>query len=96
LVVDVSEDVAGHEARGNLAHYYNREVISGPLAFVEVAVWYKDFARKMEIKPIRELGVLMLKQNTVPYPASPQGTLKLKIQMDDQHGIVSQLLFIAS
>jgi hypothetical protein len=75
LVVDVLEDVPDHETHGNLVHYYSREMIRSPSAFVEVADCFTDFTHRMEIKLIRELGVLMLKQNTVPYPASPQGTL---------------------
>jgi hypothetical protein len=55
-----------------LVDYYTREVIRGPSAFVEVADGFEDFARAMEAKLIRELGVLMLGQNNAPHQSDVQ------------------------
>jgi hypothetical protein len=72
LVINVPEDITAREAQDDLVDYYTCEVIRGPSAFVEVADGFEDFARAMEVKLIRELGVLMLGQNTVPLQTGAQ------------------------
>jgi hypothetical protein len=66
-VINVPEDSATREAQDDLVDYYTREVIRGPSAFVEVADGFEDFARAMEVKLVRELGVFMLGQNNAPH-----------------------------
>ena len=66
LVIEVPEEALLREGRISLLDYYERDVIQGPAAFVEVADGFEDFARAMEVKLIRELGVLMLGQATAP------------------------------
>lgn len=39
-----------------LHFYYERRVVAGPAAFVEVAIDYRDYARAIERKLLRELG----------------------------------------
>jgi len=63
LVIDVPEDAILRENRLNLPTYYDLHVINGPGAFIEVANGFDDFARAMEMKLIRELGVLLLGEN---------------------------------
>ncbi|MDA9789631.1 DUF1194 domain-containing protein [Amylibacter sp.] len=63
LVIEVPEDAGLRAGQINLATYYLLNVIQGPGAFIEVARGFDDFGRAMEIKLIRELGVLMLGQN---------------------------------
>jgi len=65
LVIEVPEDAALRAGQIGLADYYTRHVIQGPAAFIEIANGFDDFARAMEIKLIRELGVLMIGQNAV-------------------------------
>jgi hypothetical protein len=72
LVINVPEDSVTREAQDDLVDYYTREVIRGPSAFVEVADGFEDFARAMEAKLIRELGVLMLGQNNAPHQSDVQ------------------------
>jgi hypothetical protein len=60
LVIKVPEDAALREGQIDLTTYYEQHVINGPGAFVEIANGFDDFARAMEVKLIRELGVLML------------------------------------
>lgn len=60
LVIDVPQQSAIGDAPIDLVAYYLREVIHGPGAFVEVADGFEDFARAMEAKLIRELGVRVL------------------------------------
>jgi hypothetical protein len=74
LVINVPEDIATREAQDDLVDYYTREVIRGPSAFVEVADGFEDFARAMEAKLIRELGVLMLGQSNAPHQTTAQLT----------------------
>lgn len=61
----VIEDAALRAGQIDLTTYYLQNVIQGPGAFIEVARGFDDFARAMEIKLVRELGVLMLGQNTL-------------------------------
>lgn len=65
LVIDVPEDAALRVDRLDLPTYYDLHVINGPGAFIEVATGFDDFARAMEVKLIRELGVLLLGQNSI-------------------------------
>ena len=65
LVIEVPEDAALRAGQIDLTTYYLENVIQGPGAFIEVARGFDDFARAMEIKLVRELGVLMLDQNTL-------------------------------
>lgn len=44
----------------DLLDYYAQNVIRGPGAFIEIAQGFDDFARAMEAKLIRELGVRIL------------------------------------
>ncbi len=60
LVIDVPEGIADTDGWVNLADYYLRNVIRGPGAFIEVADGFEDFARAMEVKLIRELGVKII------------------------------------
>ncbi|MBT8411837.1 MAG: DUF1194 domain-containing protein [Octadecabacter sp.] len=50
-------NAADFEGEVNLIAYYAQEVIYGPGAFVEIANGFEDFARTMEVKLVRELGV---------------------------------------
>lgn len=52
LVVDTGDP--------EVAHYYGREVIRGPGAFVEVAGGYSDYARAIKRKLLREISVLTM------------------------------------
>ncbi|WP_439141418.1 DUF1194 domain-containing protein [Pseudooctadecabacter sp.] len=70
LVVEVPEDAILREGRMGLVEYYTRNVIHGPTAFVEIADGFDDFARAMEVKLIRELGVVMIGGVPVQPPAS--------------------------
>ncbi len=63
LVIHVPETAASREEPEELLEYYASEVIRGPAAFVEVANGFEDFARAMEAKLIRELGVLIVGKN---------------------------------
>lgn len=63
LVVEVPEDAALRAGQIDLTTYYQQNVIQGAGAFIEVARGFDDFSRAMEVKLIRELGVLMLGQN---------------------------------
>lgn len=81
LVINVPEDINTREPQDDLVDYYTREVIRGPSAFVEVADGFDDFARAMEVKLIRELGVLMVGQNTVLLQTDTQ-----LISQDLDHG----------
>ncbi len=60
LVINVPESAILLEGRIDLVTYYRQHVIKGPGSFVEIADGFDDFARAMEVKLIRELGVLML------------------------------------
>lgn len=60
LVINVPENAILLEGRIDLVTYYRQHVIKGPGSFVEIAEGFDDFARAMEVKLIRELGVLML------------------------------------
>ncbi|SLN21745.1 DUF1194 domain-containing protein [Pseudooctadecabacter jejudonensis] len=62
LVIDVPEDAILRQGQLDLVSYYAQNVISGPGAFIEVAAGFEDFARAMEMKLIRELGVIMVGQ----------------------------------
>jgi len=66
LVIEVPEEAILREGRMGLVEYYESRVIQGPGAFVEIADGFDDFARAMEVKLIRELGVLMLGQGRAP------------------------------
>lgn len=66
LVIEVPEDAALREGQIDLTSYYTQNVIQGPGAFVEIARGFEDFSRAMELKLIRELGVLMLGQHNNP------------------------------
>jgi len=59
LAIEVPSDAASPD----LAMYFQREVINGPTAFVEIAYDFEDFSRAMEAKLIRELGVLIVGQS---------------------------------
>lgn len=50
-------NAADFEGEVDLIAYYTTEVLHGPAAFVEIANGFEDFARTMERKLIRELGV---------------------------------------
>ncbi|MCF2870092.1 DUF1194 domain-containing protein [Octadecabacter sp. G9-8] len=63
LVIEEPDDAAFREGQIDLLSYYVQNVIQGPAAFVEFADGFEDFARAMEAKLIRELGVLMIGQN---------------------------------
>ncbi len=63
LVINVPETAATREDPDDLLSYYASEVIRGPAAFVEVADGFEDFARAMELKLVRELGVVILGQS---------------------------------
>lgn len=51
-------DIVSGEALDNLVIYYEENVIRGPVAFVEVARNYDDYAEAMERKLLRELSAL--------------------------------------
>lgn len=72
LVVEVPEDAILREGRIGLVDYYTRHVIHGPAAFVEVADGFEDFARAMETKLVRELGVVMI-GSVPPGPTAADG-----------------------
>lgn len=67
LVIEVPEDTDLRAAAGtpDLFDYYVSQVIRGPGAFVEVANGFGDFARAMEVKLIRELGVQIIGTRTL-------------------------------
>lgn len=74
LVIKVAEDEGLRAGQIDLTTYYARHVIQGPAAFIEIADGFDDFARAMEVKLIRELGVLMLGQSpTAPSDQTRQG-----------------------
>lgn len=60
LIINVPETASSREVPDELYEYYRSEVIRGPGAFVEIADGFEDFARAMELKLIRELGVVMI------------------------------------
>ena len=62
LVIEVPEDAALRAGQIDLRSYYEQHVIRGAGAFIEIANGFDDFARAMEVKLIRELGVLMIGQ----------------------------------
>lgn len=62
LVIRVAEDADLRVGKIDLETYYRDHVIRGPGAFIEIADGFEDFARAIEVKLIRELGVLMLGQ----------------------------------
>ena len=64
-MIEVPEDAALRAGQVDLTTYYLHNVIQGAGAFIEVARGFDDFAPAMEIKLVRELGVLMLDQNTL-------------------------------
>lgn len=69
LVINVIEDMEAREAQfdqDDLVSYYTRNVIRGPGAFVQTADGFEDFARAMEVKLIRELGVRVIGQLSEP------------------------------
>lgn len=60
------------EALDDLLTYYERNVIRGPVAFVEVARDYQDYAETMERKLVRELSALAVGQ-IIGIPQRPGG-----------------------
>lgn len=63
LVIEVPEDAALRAGQISMTAYYQQHVIQGTGAFVEIANGFDDFSRAMEVKLVRELGVLMLGQS---------------------------------
>ncbi len=57
LVIRVPRDANGQAVQQDLETYYAQNVIHGAAAFVQVADGFEDFARAMEQKLIRELGL---------------------------------------
>lgn len=55
-------DQVSREALADLALYYEENVIRGPVAFVEIADSYEDYAEAMERKLLRELSALAVGQ----------------------------------
>ena len=55
-------DIVSGEALDDLQRYYEENVIRGPVAFVEVAKNYDDYAETMERKLLRELSALAVGQ----------------------------------
>lgn len=55
-------DQVSREALADLALYYEENVIRGPVAFVEIADSYEDYAETMERKLLRELSALAVGQ----------------------------------
>jgi hypothetical protein len=53
--VGVNALVVGGVARPDLVDYFHAEVTRGPLAFVEIAQDYRDYARAMSRKLLREI-----------------------------------------
>jgi len=53
---------SSRDALADLAEYYRENVIRGPVAFVEVAENYDDYAATMERKLLRELSALAVGQ----------------------------------
>ena len=64
-------NAADFEGEVNLIAYYANEVIHGPGAFVEIANGFDDFARAMELKLVRELGVRIF--GAAQPPIRPKG-----------------------
>jgi len=59
-------DQVSREALADLALYYEENVIRGPVAFVEIADSYEDYAETMERKLLRELSALAVGQIETP------------------------------
>lgn len=55
-------DQVSRDALADLEVYYRKNVIRGPVAFVEVAENYDDYAKAMERKLVRELSALAVGQ----------------------------------
>ena len=63
LVINARDTAASRESPDELLAYYENEVIRGHAPFVITADGFEDFARAMEIKLVRELGVRIVGQN---------------------------------
>jgi len=61
------------ESDPDVAQYYNKKVLHGPLRFLEVAKGFADFERAMTQKLLREISELVI--GVAPLPIAPRAPL---------------------